>query len=176
MQDLTLSQKQSRMVAQSFVTVGKSAGGPLYTGSAPAAQTFAGYVGGQTVTLGGSTLTFPAFGNNFAAMTLTAMDQKPLSLSRHNLLTLVGRVENTGMVWNADRTSVGDQWGHGPILAEGIPATVVLKTDGKPGRQVWALDATGKRTMEVPAISANGSLTFTVGPQFKTLWYEIGDK
>jgi len=80
------------------------------------------------------------------------------------------------MVWNADRTSVGDQWGHGPILAEGIPATVVLKTDGTPGRQVWALNAAGKRTMEVPAISANGSLTFTVGPQFKTLWYEIGDK
>ena len=175
-QDVTLSQKQSRMVVQSFVTVGKSAAGPLYTGDSPAALTFAGSVGGQTVTLGGSTLTFPAFGNNFAAMTLTAMDQKPLTQSRHILLTLVGKVENTGMVWNADRTTVTDQWGHGPILAEGIPATVVLKTDGTPGRQVWALNATGKRNVEVPAISANGSLTFTAGPQFKTLWYEIGDK
>ena len=128
------------------------------------------------VTLGDSTLTFPAFGNNFAAMTLTAMDQKPLNQSRHVLLTLVGKVENTGMVWNADRTSISDQWGHGPILAEGIPATVVLKTDGTPGRQVWALDATGKRSMAVSVTAAKGSLNFTVGPQFKTLWYEIGDK
>jgi len=27
----------------------------------------------------------------------------------------------------------------------------------------------------VPATFANGSLTFTVGPQFKTLWYEVGE-
>ncbi len=175
-EDVTLSQKQSRMAVQSVVTLGKTAAGALYTANAPAAQTFAGYVGGQTVTLGGSTLAFPLFGNNFAAMTLTAMDRKPLSQSRRILLTLVGKVENTGMVWNADRTSLGEQWGHGPILAEGIPAAITLKTDGTPGRQVWALDATGKRGTAVPVTAANGSLSFTVGPQFKTVWYEIGNK
>ena len=154
------------------VAVGKTSAGALYMANAPAAQAVAGFVGGQTVTLGQNTLTFPAFGNNFAAMTLTAMDQKPLAQSRRMLLTLVGKVENQGMGWNADRTSVGDQWGHGPTVAEGIPATVTLKTDA--ARHVWALDGTGKRVGDVPATFANGTLTFTVGPQFKTLWYEVG--
>ena len=123
--------------------------------------------------LGANTLAFPAFGNNFAAIMLTAMDQQPLAQSHKMLLTLAGKVENQDMGWNADRTSVGDKWGHGPTVAEGIPATVTLKT--RDARHVWALDGTGKRVGDVPAAFANGALTFTVGPQFKTLWYEIGE-
>ncbi len=142
-----------------------------YLAVSPAAQSVAGYVGGQTVTLDGSVLAFPAFGNNFAAVTLTAMDRKPTAMSSRLLLTLVGKVENQGMSWNADRTSVGNQWGTGPVMAEGIPATVTLKTDGP--RSVWALDGTGAHTQKVPATYAAGALTFTVGPEFKTLWYAV---
>ncbi len=142
-----------------------------YTAVSPAAQSITGYVGGQTVTLGANTLTFPAFGNNFAAVTLTAMDRKPTAQSQKLLLTLAGKVENQGMGWNADRTSVGDQWGHGPTVAEGIPATVTLKTDSP--RTVWALDGNGAHAQKVPATYAHGRLTFTVGPQFKTLWYGV---
>jgi len=87
------------------------------------------------------------------------------------LLTLVGKVENQGMGWNADRTSVGDQWGQGPTLAEGIPAAVSLKTDGP--RTVWALDGTGKHSQRVPAAYANGSLTFAAGPEYRTVWYAV---
>ena len=157
----------------SCLAVSKTSVGALYTASASAAQALTGYVGGQTVTLGTNTLTFPAFGNNFAAVTLTAMDQKPIPQSRRLLLTLVGKVENQGMVWNAARTSVGNQWGQGPTVAEGIPATVTLKMDGP--RHVWALDGTGKRTGNVSTVYANSNLTFTVGPQYRTLWYEIGE-
>ncbi len=144
---------------------------PRYTVISPAAQSLVGYIGGQTVTLGDDTLTFPAFGNNFAAVTLTAMDQKPTAQSARLLLTLVGKVENLNMGWNADRTSVGDQWGQGPTEAEGIPATVTLKTNGP--RSVWALGGTGRHTQRVPAAYANGTLTFTVGPQYQTLWYAV---
>ena len=170
---VSLTQRQTRLVPQSSLTVGKTSAGALYTAIAPAAVAAAGHVGGQTVTLGENSLTFPAFGNNFAALTLTATDQKPLSQSHRQLLTLVGKVENQGMVWNADRTSLGDQWGHGPTVAEGIPATVTLKSDAL--RHVWALDGTGKRRESVPATFTNGRLTFTVGPQYQTLWYEIGE-
>ncbi len=158
-------------MATPSLTVSKTAAGDLYTANAAAAQALAGFVGGQTVTLGPNTLTFPTFGNNFAAMTLTAMDRKPLAQSGRVLLTLAGKVENQGMVWNTDRTSVGDQWGHGPVMAEGIPATVTLKAES--ARRVWALDTMGHRASEVPAAFAGGMVTFTVGPQFKTLWYEI---
>ena len=154
------------------LTLGKNAAGALYTISASAALAAAGYMGGQTVTLGANTLTFPAFGNGFAAVTLTAMDRRPLAESRRLLLTLAGKVENQDMGWNAARTSVGNKWGHGPTVAEGIPAAVSLRTTG--ARHVWALDSTGKRVGDVHAAWADGLLTFTVGPQFKTLWYEVG--
>lgn len=142
-----------------------------YTAISPSTQSVIGFVGGQSITVGSSTFVFPSFGNNFAAMTLAAMDRKPLPTSDRLLLTLVGKVENQGMVWNAARTSVGDQWGHGPTLAEGIPATITLKT--RTARHVYILDGTGKRAGDVPATFADGTLTFTVGPQYQTLWYEI---
>ncbi len=176
---LSLAQTQSAWMVRASVrsaprslSVSKTAGG-RYLATSPSAQSIVGYVGGQTVTLGQNTLIFPAFGNNFAAVTLTAMDQKPIAQSRKMLLTLVGKVENQDMGWNASRTSVGSQWGHGPTVAEGIPATVTLKTSA--ARHVWALDGTGRRVGDVPATFANDALTFTVGPQFKTLWYEIGE-
>ncbi len=155
------------------LTVSKTSAGGQYRAVSPKAASVVGFVGGQTVTLGDCTLTFPKFGNNFAAVTLTPTDGKPLAQSRRLLLTLAGKVENQDMGWNADRTSVGDHWGHGPTVAEGIPATVTFHTTV--ARHVWALDGTGKRVQEVPAAFANGVLTFTVGPQYKTLWYEVGE-
>ena len=154
------------------IRVVKTASGAQYLVVSPSAESVTGFVGGQTVSLGDSTLTFPAFGNNFAAVTVTAMDRKPIGQSSKILLTLVGKVENQDMVWNAARTSVGDQWGHGPTMAEGIPATVVIRTSV--GHSVWALDGTGKRVEKVPVVAGNGELTFSVGPQYKTLWYEVG--
>jgi hypothetical protein len=101
------------------------------------------------------------------------MDGQPVRESKRMLLTLVGKVENQGMVWNADRTSVGNQWGHGPTMAEGIPATVSVLA---PVAHVYALDGTGNRgpelTLTTPANRA-ADRQFTVGPQHKTLWYEI---
>jgi hypothetical protein len=135
------------------------------------ATALTGYVGGRTITFRFGSMTFPVFGNNFAAVTLTPMDQYDATMSQKLLLTLVGKVENQNVVWNANRTSVGNQWGQGPTVAEGIPATVTLKTDGP--RTVWALNGTGKHSQQVPAAYANGILTFTVGPQYQTLWYAV---
>lgn len=146
-------------------------GKALFTSSTPFALCMVGYVGGTQVDLEGCSLTFPEFGNDFAAATLTPLDSKPLQSSRRMLLTLVGKIENQGMVWNAQRTSVGSRWGHGPTLAEGIAAEVVLPGVG--ARHVWALDGTGKRTTAVATRTSNQHITFTTGPQYKTLWYEI---
>lgn len=86
------------------------------------------------------------------------------------LLTATGYVENQGMGWNADRTSVGDQWGDGPVMCEGVPLAVVLPTGNA---QAWALDAHGRRSTPIPATAAPGGTRFVLGPEFKTLWYEI---
>jgi len=66
--------------------------------------------------------------------------------SRRLLLTFVGQVSNVDMVWNAARTSVSGpdgRWGHGPALAEGIPATMTLANANV--KHVWVLDPSGAR-------------------------------
>jgi hypothetical protein len=53
-----------------------------------------------------------------------------------------------------------------------VTATIKLNTPaGK--TTVHALDATGKRRKQVDARLADGVLTFTIGPEYKSLWYEI---
>jgi hypothetical protein len=148
-------------------------GKAVYISDAPSAICLVGYVGGQLFSLEDCSVNFPAFGNSFAAVTVTAMDRKPIRSSSRILLTLVGKVENQEMVWNAQRTSVGSKWGHGPTVAEGIPATLSLAAGSR--HLVWALDGAGKRLGQVPANVEGGRLTFTVGPQYRTLWYEIAD-
>ena len=117
---------------------------------------------------------FPMFGNNFASFTLTTVDAKPIAISKRLLLTIVGHVEKEGMIWNADRTSVGTNWGHGPALAEGIPVTVTLANAGV--THVWALDSTGARAHDVPVTINGGKATFAIGPEYRTVWYEIAPR
>ena len=109
---------------------------------------------------------------NFAVLTLNTADSQRLAQSRRLLLTAAGNVENTGMGWNADHTSVGTRWGSAPTLCEGIGAKVTLST-GARSAKVFALEGSGARAGEVPATLAAGRLSFEIGPQFKTLWYEI---
>ena len=148
--------------------------GVVFTADADAAKVAVGFLGGQTVAFQGLTLTFPEFGlfrEGFAAVTLVDHAGRSLRSFDRALLTLVGRVENQGMGWNEERTSVGNQWGHGPVMAEGIPATVQLEVDHP--CVVYALDPTGARNHVVTSTWANGTLSFAVDSSHRTLWYEI---
>jgi hypothetical protein len=171
--DVLVLRKESRMARLPSAHLEMRNGKALYTCNSPSALCLVGFAGGQKVVLTGSVVTFPTFGNDFAAVTLTTMDGAPFESSKRILLTLVGKVENQRMVWNSQRTSVGSNWGHGPTVAEGIPATMALSVSG--ARNVWALDGTGKRITKVPATTESGRLTFTVGPQYRTVWYEIAE-
>lgn len=71
---------------------------------------------------------------------------------------------------NADKTSVGDQWGEGPVLCEGIPFHMTLTT---PHAKAWALDGHGRRSTSVPAEQTAKGTQFVFGPRYKTLWYEV---
>ena len=133
----------------------------------------AGYFGGTETAVGAARLLFESFGDNFCAVTVTPLSRHSgMGTSTSFLITLVGRVENVGMGWNAARDSVGNQWGSGPSRAEFVPATVTLPT--APGARVWALDATGKRAKEIAVTRAGGSLTFHADPDAHAVWYEVG--
>jgi hypothetical protein len=144
---------------------------PLYTVDAPAAKAIVGRCAGKT-TLGGAEFAVKPNPRNFAVLALNAADGKPLAQSRRLLLVAAGNVENTGMSWNDDHTTVSNKWGSAPTVCEGIAAKVTLATKLK-SPKVFALDGSGARGGEVPASVADGRLSFEIGPQFKTLWYEI---
>ena len=112
---------------------------------------------------------------NFGVFTLTAKDGQPTEASKSLLLAAVGGVENTDMTWNADRNSVSDKWGNAPILAEGLPAQIILRTAIK-SATVYALDATGKRKGKITSTLKDGTLAFAIGAQYTTVWYEIEGK
>jgi len=142
----------------------------------PAFKATAGFVGGETVEFADSSLGFSTFGpsgEGFAAATLVALDGEAIQASRRALLTLVGRVYNTGMGWNAQRTTVGDKWGKGPMQVEGIPCTVSIRLAKR--LDVWALDGSGRRREKIPTRWAESMLAFEAGPQWKTVWYELAD-
>jgi len=116
--------------------------------------------------------------NGWCAITLTAMEGElhPLSADSQTrlIITATGYCENANMGWkNAERSTVGQDWGSAPTLVEGIPARITLLF---PFTQVqaWALDERGQRKAQIPTQrDINGNVQLVIGPQWQTLWYEV---
>lgn len=138
---------------------------------APAAKAIVGSVTGKTHTFTDAAITLTPSVSGFAALTLTAMDLQPVRASRSLLLTAVGSGESTDTVWKEDRTSVRS-WGKAPTLCEAIIGTAAIHTDAETAT-VYALDGKGNRKSEVPSTLKDGVLTFSMGPEHATIWYEI---
>ncbi len=170
--DITVSRTGPAAAQPALRWTGQGTDDALYTVDAPRSKVMVGFLGGRKVELPGWQVQMARTDSNFAALALTARDANPIRQSRGLLLTAVGRVENTNMGWNAQRNSVGRNWGDGPTRAEGIPATVTLATEARTAA-VWALDGSGRRQRQVDCRLAGGQLTFAIGPAHRTLWYEI---
>lgn len=130
-----------------------------------------GFVSDQRYPLVGGEISFGKLPTGFASMMLTPADGKPIATSSKQLLTVVSRVENVGMGWNAERTSVSDNWGRGPVRAELVPFALRFKADGP--RQVFALDGTGARSKPIQSRFEDGYVTFEVDGRAGSIWYEI---
>jgi hypothetical protein len=144
----------------------------LFSLNSPQSKVATGFLGGYVLTLGEWKITTPATGNNFVTLALSSLDGAPLPESKRVLLTATGRAENIAMGWNAARNSVGNDWGRGPTVVEGVDAQVQLLTDAKE-LKVYALGPTGARASLVPSTLVKGKLQFSISPRWKTLWYEI---
>jgi len=136
----------------------------------PASRAVWDLIAGQTFALGGLTLDVGPIERDYGAIVVTSLDGKPLQASRRMLLTAVGSAENLNMGWNKDRTSVGKDWGTGPTHVNGIPAAITLENRI---RAVYALDGRGMRMDSVRATAHAGRTTFAIGPEHRTLWYEL---
>ncbi|MDR2863792.1 MAG: cellulase family glycosylhydrolase, partial [Puniceicoccales bacterium] len=92
------------------------------------------------------------------------------------LLTATGEMRNTGMVLQkleADKVTVGRNWGTPPILCEGIAAQLEVGGAAPGQLRCWALDESGNRRSEVPIAREGEKTFFAITPAYKTIWYEV---
>ncbi|MCX7872335.1 MAG: carbohydrate binding domain-containing protein [Verrucomicrobiae bacterium] len=133
-----------------------------------------GYGGGKRFELGRFTVEPEQnLQDGWSAITLTLMNKESEKPTRW-ILTATGYAQNTNMKWkNAEKSSVGRNWGEAPSLVEGISAKIsVVNSKSKP--QVFALDEKGNRKeqLTVAEIGQN-RYQFTIGARWETLWYEV---
>jgi hypothetical protein len=140
--------------------------GPVFVASSDRAVVLSGYLGGQTLDAGNVVVRIDPFEGNFGSLVLTPLDGQPIASSQRMLLTVSGRAENVGMGWNADRTSVGNDWGSGPSHIQCLGGSLTMPTEGL---KAFALHPDGTRAHEATLQGA----TLTLSPTHGTMWYEI---
>jgi hypothetical protein len=146
----------------------------VYKINAPAVKAAIGYIGGKKIDLGDITIAMDTTRYNWATITVSALDGKPLAGSERILIAASGRVENTDWKWNAEKTTLGGEWGKAPTLAEGIPALLVFRNMEK--IRVQSLDPAGNPVAEIPVTGKGNEQKFGIGAQYKTLWYIVTRK
>ncbi len=154
-----------------------------------------GFGAGRSFRFGSATIEPKGSLLNFSVVGLTSMDGLPLSESRRMVLLALGYVGNAGLELREYGTSrvvarvmqvpegyvvdvhqpvnvpvtCGDNWGSAPTVAEGVRATVRIKG----AVEVWALDNVGRRAARVPTRTEGEWTVFEIGPEYKTIWYEV---
>ena len=140
--------------------------GQAWIDTARTKSIFGSFGAGEKVGISGLTITFRT---DFATVTLTSLDNRPLQEATQILITAVGRSDNTGALYNATHTGRIDI-GHGPVLYESIQADLELAhTPVK--MHLWSIDQDGAYTGEIPVTQENNSLKFTIGKTFPSIYY-----
>lgn len=106
----------------------------------------------------------------FAAVTVTAMDDKPMTDSNRILITACGRCENTGMQFSEDRRTVGRNWGQAPVEIEPVEGTITLpkRLNNTPMTcKVLNPDGTVKQQFTVT------NNTIALKAEYGTMWYLV---
>lgn len=151
-------------------------GQEMVTIRAPRARAVIGFVDGRTMTLGDVKLTPGPTLQGWCTLTLVQTEGDSFRSPGRALLTATGYVQNSGMRWkNAERSTVGTDFGQAPTLVESVPAKVVLPV--APQRlEIWVLDERGQRRKQLEARSAgDGASEFSIAGA-RSLWFELAWK
>ena len=146
-----------------------------FTVDAPRTKLFTGFVRGRTFRLGDVELRIGPTRLDWATVSLVALDGEGFDRPGRVLVAATGWVQNTGArleELGGQRVTLGNRWGKEPILCEGIPAEIVLPVP--PDRvTIYPLDPAGSRGRPIPPGVRDGRAAVPLGPQHKTLWYEL---
>ncbi len=147
----------------------------FFTADTPRTKVFTGFVRGRTFSLGDIALQIGKTRLDWATITITAIDGADLKSPGRILLAATGDIQNSGAKLQdlgQSRVTLGNQWGEAPILCEGIPASLTLPVDAQKVR-LFPLDPSGNRQPPIPVRTEAGKTLLEIGPQYKTIWYEI---
>jgi hypothetical protein len=141
----------------------------------PRTKLFTGFVRGGTFKLGDVGLTIGATRLNWATVTLTLVEGQGFNGPARILIAATGLVKNKGAQLQhleGKRVTLGDRWGEAPVLCEGITAKIVLPASADRST-IYPLDSSGNRRSAKRPTAAGESSIITIGPEDKTLWYEV---
>ncbi|OGC03784.1 hypothetical protein A2276_08015 [candidate division WOR-1 bacterium RIFOXYA12_FULL_43_27] len=134
----------------------------IFTINTNRTQAAVGFFKGESVKL--SDVSFSSE-TNFVSLSLSSLDNAPISSSRRLILTAGARIENKGQKFSESRAQLKEV-GEAPLLVEGVDAKVTL--DRTP-RAVYALDVNGGRKA---AVSFSGT-SFKINPSDQSFAYEV---
>jgi hypothetical protein len=111
--------------------------------------------------------------NDFCAIVINSLENKPLAACGKMLLTACVRVENTDMAWDATRTHTAWQ-GHSPSLIEPVTGQIILRNlDSATAVFATPLDGAGKALRDpVAAAKTLRGWEIPVGDP-PTTWYLV---
>lgn len=132
-----------------------------------------GFADHQPVTLGGLTLQAGTTQLGWCTLAATLTHGEVFTNDCTALIVAGGWWENTGQVWtDTNKISVGNQWGHAPVLTEVVPFTVTLPV-GTNFVQAWSLDERGQRKTGLLPAGNSTSSTLTITTNAGSIWYEV---
>lgn len=143
----------------------------VFTIDTPRSKAALGFTDGRRLELGAVTITPGPTRQGWSAIAITQMEGSAIGATGRALLVAGGDLENTGQVWKSPTRDSVSSWGSAPVTIEGIPAEIALATEADV--TVWALNETGQRRAEVPVRREASRATFAIGPEHRTLWYEV---
>jgi hypothetical protein len=145
----------------------------VVTFDTPRTKGLIGYADNRPVTLGGLTFRPGTTRLGWCTLGITLKRGQNFTNDCTALLVATGWCENSGQVWkDANKNSVGKQWGHAPTLAEVVPFTLTLPV-GIDHAHVWSLDPHGTRLRELPLTGDSSSSTLTVTSNADSICYEV---
>jgi hypothetical protein len=136
---------------------------------------FTGFIHGRSFKLGSVSLAVGATRLDWATVTMTVIEGRGFDGPGKILIAATGLVQNTGAslrTLEGQRVTLGDRWGEAPVLCEGIAAEVVLPVPAARST-LYPLDQAGKRRGAVRPTDRDGRSVIAIGPEHKTLWYEV---
>ncbi len=153
----------------------RSADGQLYwdygtgyvTANTPLFQAAVGFLDGVPVELADC---YIVTGNVIASILVSSWDGKPISESKHILITAVGRSRNTGETYTRGGRRLLTL-GTEPVLLEGVKGGVVIKHSGT--CTVTALSPHGYKTVDVQPIYRDGTVTIPMDGKDKAAYYDV---